>query len=140
MITDLKWVEGLSSPMETGRWAEEAWAWEVGVSPDWNGDCGTVAAAAVVVLGIRGLEAVEVAADADVCLDDGFATEDDVLGPLDLGAAWDFVSGVLGVGGCGKYGQRSWFCFAMRDRLTVSMYSPLTLLGGIVRVWLGRSW
>jgi hypothetical protein len=43
---------------------------------------------------------VEVPPDDGVCLDDGLAAQDDVLCSVDLGAAGDFVAGVLPVG-CG---------------------------------------
>lgn len=41
----------------------------------------------------------EVAADDDIVLDDGLASENDVRGAMEEGAAGDFVAGVLQRGG-----------------------------------------
>jgi hypothetical protein len=54
----------------------------------------------------RGLLAHEVAADDDVMLNDGLASEDDVGGAVEEGTAGDFVASVLQGRGNGQYGYR----------------------------------
>ena len=72
--------------------------------------------------------AVEVAADDGVRLDDGFSAEDDTLCSVDLGAAGDFVSRVLVILISLSILERN----GTVGRHTVSMYSPLNALGGIL--------
>lgn len=84
-------------------------------------------------------ETVEVASNHGFGLDDGFTAENYVLSAVDLGAARDLVARVLLRVNLGCYecwrpsgeGVEAWNCFARITR-TVSMYSPLAALGGIL--------
>ena len=78
---------------------------------------------------MRGRGAVEVTADDGICLNDCFSTEDDALGSVDLGAAGDLVARVLSWLALGSWACR-WGC----GWCTVSMYSPLKALGGIMAI------
>ena len=82
------------------------------------------------------MKAKQVAANDGFGLYDGFSAEDDVLGPVDEGAAGDFVAGVL----CLVLARAVWWCYCLGScgvligRRTVSMYSPFAALGGMVTV------
>ena len=79
----------------------------------------------------------EVAADNDVVLDDGLASEDDVGGAVKEGAAGDFVASVLQGGGVIVSMVVGRECLVEGDKRgerTVSMYSPrAALFGGILK-------
>lgn len=98
MIADFQRVERVNTTVQPARRAQDCTLGDVTVAAD--GDCDTRGVGWWRgIAGVRGgrsrRETVEVTSDNGFGLDDGFTTEDDVLGAVDLGAARDLVARVL---------------------------------------------